>query len=185
MKKILGAILVIAIVLGIVLVPSYNNLVGMREDVNNQYAQVQTVIQRRADLIPNLVNTVKGYAKHEQQVLTDVTKARSSVQEAKNPQDLAKANDEMSSALQRLMVVVEAYPDLKANQNFVQLQDELAGTENRIAVERKNYNDIAKQYNTKVKTFPTSIVAGLFRFDPAQYFAADAKAQDAPQVNFD
>lgn len=185
MKKGIAIVLIIVVIIGALFIGPYNNLVGLREDVNQAYSQVQTVMQRRADLIPNLVNTVKGYADHEQETLQAVTEARSSVQQAGSPEELAEANDELTGALSRLMVVVEQYPDLKANQNFIQLQDELAGTENRIAVERKNYNETVQTYNTKVQRFPTNIVAGLFGFDQAEYFEASAGAEEAPEVNFD
>ncbi|MDO5755631.1 MAG: LemA family protein [Tissierellia bacterium] len=185
MKKIIALLLVIAVIAGALFIGPYNSLVDLREDVNQSFAQVETVIQRRADLIPNLVNTVKGYADHEQETLTQVTEARSKIQSAASPEELAEANDELSGALSRLMVVVEQYPDLKANQNFIQLQDELAGTENRIAVERKNYNETVQKYNRKVKRFPTNIVAGIFNFDEAQYFEASPGSEEAPEVNFD
>ena len=127
---------------------------------------------------------VKGYSKHEKDTLTEVTNARSGIQNAKGPKELAEANEQMSQAIRSINVVAEAYPDLKADKQFTQLMDELAGTENRISVERKNYNAEVKAYNTKVKSFPTSIFAKMMGFDKAEYFEADASAQDVPQVNF-
>ncbi len=172
----------------------YNGFVTLDESVNQTWAQVQNVYQRRFDLIPNLVETVKGYAKHEQQTFTAVTEARSKVggvtqlrAEDLTPENLAKfqqAQAGLSGALQRLMVVVERYPDLKANQNFIQLQDELAGTENRIAVERKRFNEAVQAYNRTIRQFPQKIFAGMFGFMPKPYFEADQQAQQAPKVEF-
>ena len=153
------AIIAIIAVLAIFLIPSYNGLVKQKEQLDESYAQVQNVVQRRADLIPNLVNTVKGYSKHEKDTLTEVTQARAGIQNAKGPKELADANEQMSQAIRNINVVAESYPELKADKQFSQLMDELAGTENRISVERKNYNSEVKAYNTKVKSFPTSIFA--------------------------
>lgn len=175
------AIIVLAI---FVLVPSYNGLVNQKEQLDESYAQVQNVVQRRSDLIPNLVNTVKGYSNHEKDTLTQVTEARAGVKNAKGPKELAEANEEMNQAIRNINVVAEDYPKLKADKQFTQLMDELAGTENRIAVERKNYNKEVKTYNTKVKSFPTSIFASMMGFDKAEYFEADASAKDAPKVDF-
>lgn len=166
------------------LIGSYNGLVSMNEDVNSGYAQIQNVIQRRADLIPNLVETVKGYASHESGTFQAITEARSKIDSANNPGELAEANDALTQSLGRLMVVVENYPELKANENFLNLQDELAGTENRISVERKNYNDVVRAFNTKVRSFPTNIVAKMFSFNQAEYFEADEGSQNVPEVNF-
>ena len=180
---VIAIIAVIALAI-IVLIPSYNGLVKQKEQLDESYAQVQNVVQRRADLIPNLVSTVKGYSKHEKDTLTEVTNARSGIQNAKGPKELAEANEQMSQAIRSINVVAEAYPDLKADKQFTQLMDELAGTENRISVERKNYNAEVKAYNTKVKSFPTSIFAKMMGFDKAEYFEADASARDVPEVNF-
>lgn len=182
-KVIIGIVAVIAVI-AIFLAMTYNNMVGLNENVNTSYSQVQTVIQRRADLIPNLVNTVRGYADHENEVLTNITEARAGIDRAQSPQELAQANDELTTALGGINVVVEAYPELKANQNFIQLQDELAGTENRIAVERKNYNESVQKYNSTRNRFPTVVFAGLLGFQPKQYFEASPDAQSAPEVNF-
>lgn len=163
---------------------TYNALVGSDEEVKAAWAQVENQYQRRYDLIPNLVETVKGYAAHERETLIAVTEARAKVGQAKTPQEVIEANDQLSSALARLLVVVERYPDLKANQNFIRLQDELAGTENRIAVERRRYTEVVQKYNTMVRRFPTNIIAGLFNFNMRETFEAAAPAREAPRVDF-
>jgi len=163
---------------------SYNGLVGSEVKVDTAWGQVQSVYQRRADLIPNLVNTVKGAKDFEQKTLTDITEARSRWQGAKTPQDQVEAANGIESALARLLVVVENYPELKSNQNFLALQDELAGTENRINVERQRYNEAVGDYNTRLRKFPTVIIAGLFGFDAREFFAASAGAENAPVVTF-
>ncbi|KYD07039.1 LemA family protein [Heyndrickxia sporothermodurans] len=188
MKK--GSIILISIIVVIAIcviaaVSSYNGFVSAEENVNQKYSNIDTQLQRRVDLIPNLVNTVKGYASHEKEVIKDVSDARAKLAGAKTPEDQAAANDNLSGALSRLLVVVEKYPDLKANQNFQQLMDELAGTENRIAVARKDYNDEVAQYNKKVKRFPGSMMAGMFGFDQKQYFKAQNGAEEAPKVDFE
>lgn len=170
----------IVVLLGIFVVSRYNGLVTKREDVNDKWAQVQNVLQRRADLIPNLVNTVKGYAAHEKEIFEHIADARAQLAGAKTPAAASAASSALDSALSRLMVVVENYPQLKANENFVRLQDELAGTENRIATERMRYNDAVKEFNQSIKTFPNS----LFGFGDKEYFQADAKAQTVPEVKF-
>ncbi len=180
----LAILLVFALVLGVYVKNTYNRVVVMQEQVNASWAQVQTVLQRRFDLIPNLVNTVKGYAAHEAGVLTAVTEARAKVGGAGTPADRMKAEGELSGALSRLMVVVENYPQLKANQNFLTLQDELEGTENRIAVERQRYNETVKTYNQYIRMFPQNILAGIFRFETKPFFEAPGEAQQAPKVDF-
>jgi LemA protein len=152
--------------------------------VKASWAQVQTVLQRRSDLIPNLVETVRGYQIHEQEVLTQVTEARSRVAQGGTPADQARANNELTSALGRLLVVVENYPQLKANENFIRLQDELAGTENRISTERGRYNEAVRDYNVRVRGFPANLIAGLFGFQRAETFEAAPEAQTAPKVDF-
>jgi len=168
-----------------------NALIALDEKVSNSWAQVENVYQRRADLIPNLVNTVKGYAKHEADVLEAVTQARASVGQIKvnanSPQDLQKfdqAQGQLSSALSRLMVVSEKYPDLKANTNFLELQSQLEGTENRITVERQRFNDVAREFNTAIRQFPGSIVAGNKGFKERAYFASAKGSDKAPEVKF-
>ncbi|HDM09210.1 MAG: LemA family protein [Deltaproteobacteria bacterium] len=164
---------------------TYNTLVRMDEQVKAAWAQVENQLQRRYDLIPNYVETVKGYAKHEKEVFIKVTEARSKVAGATSIPDKIKANNELSAALSRLLVVVERYPDLKANQNFIRLQDELAGTENRIAVERRRFNETVRVYNTKIRSFPTNILASMFGFKPATFFQVPKEKQEAPKVKFD
>ncbi|WP_404328736.1 LemA family protein [Mesobacillus maritimus] len=180
----LGIIAVILIGLLLMFVPSYNNFVGLEENVDKSYAQIENQLQRRLDLIPNLVNTVKGYAEHEEEVLTAIADARARLAGAESPEEEATANSELSGALSRLLVLVENYPDLKADQQFTQLMDELAGTENRISVARKDYNDQVSEYNRRVKSFPGVLVANITGFDEKEYFEADPNAQNAPEVDF-
>ncbi len=163
---------------------TYNSLVTMDETVKGAWAQVENQLQRRYDLIPNYVETVKGYAAHEKEVFVKVTEARSKVAGAANISEKMQANNQLSSALSRLMVVVERYPELKANTNFIRLQDELAGTENRIAVERRRFNETVKVYNIKIRSFPTNIVAGMFGFEKATFFEVPKERQEAPKVKF-
>ena len=163
---------------------TYNNLVMLDEGVKAAWAQVENQLQRRYDLIPNYVETVKGFAKQEQDVFIKVTEARSKVGGAGSIPDKIKANNELSSVLSRLLVVVERYPELKSDQNFLRLQDELAGTENRIAVERRRYNETVKTYNIKVRSFPTNILAGMFGFEKAAFFEVPEAAQVVPKVEF-
>ena len=194
-KKNLGWIIPVGILVVVVLwaIGGYNGMVKMDEQVQNSWANVETQYQRRADLIPNLVSTVKGYAKHEQQTLEDVVKARSEATQVKvdaenlTPEKLAafqKAQSGVSSALGRLLAVAENYPDLKANQNFLELQSQLEGTENRISVARKDFNDTAKSYNQAIRQFPKNILAGMFGFEKKSYFEAEAGSEKAPKVEF-
>jgi LemA protein len=162
-----------------------NTLVQKNEAVKAAWSQVDIVLQRRADLIPNLVETVKGFAQQEQTVFGDIAKARSQLLSARSPQEKIAANQQLDGALGRLLVVVENYPQLKSNENFLRLQDELAGTENRISVERKRYNDILQDYNTYIQSFPNNIFAGWAGFKPNEaYFAASEGARVVPKVNF-
>ena len=172
---------------------TYNGLVGSQESVETAWAQVENVYQRRADLIPNLVETVKGYAKHEQETLEGVIQARANATKVTidpanmTPEDLQKyqsAQGEITNALSRLIAVSESYPDLKANQNFLELQNQLEGTENRIAVERNKFNEVAREYSTKRRTFPTNIIAAIFNFGDKPYFQAQEGADKAPKVDF-
>jgi LemA protein len=162
----------------------YNQLVSQSEAVDAAWSEVQNQLQRRNDLIPNLVNTVKGFAAQEQNVLVRVTEARSRVAGAGTPAESMAASNELSSALSRLLVVVEKYPELKSDKNFLQLQDELAGTENRLAVARNRYNDAVREYNTTAKRFPTLVIARLFGFEQKSYFDAPEAAREAPNVQF-
>jgi len=180
----LTGILVVVVLLAIIIIPSYNGLVNKEEDVNQAYAQIENQLQRRLDLIPNLVNTVKGYASQEKDVIQSISDARANLAGAATPADQATANDQLTNALNRLLVVVENYPDLKSNTTFQQLMDELAGTENRISVARKDYNDTVSGYNRSVKRFPGSIIAGVFGFDEIEYFKASEGAEQAPTVDF-
>lgn len=163
---------------------SYNGLVSLNESISGKWAQVENQLQRRGDLIPNLVNTVKGYAAHEQQAINSVTDARAKLAGAGGPAAKAEANAELSGALSRLLVVVENYPNLKADANFRQLTDELAGTENRIAVARMDYNNAVQTFNTKIRSFPTNLFAGMLGFGPKEYFRAEEGSKAVPKVNF-
>jgi LemA protein len=186
--------IIVLIVLGVLVIgvisiagwvkSTYNGLVAMDEGVKTAWSEVENQFQRRSDLIPNLVKTVKGYASHEEEVFVEVTNARSRVAGAGTIPESIEANNALSSALSRLLVVVERYPELKANQNFIRLQDELAGTENRLATARRRYNETARILNTKVRTFPANIVASSFNFERATLFEAPEGAREAPQVSF-
>ena len=182
-------ILIVVAVLAVALVgytvKIYNGLVTLKQEVTQKESDIQTTLQRRADLIPNLVNTVKGYASHEESIMKEVSDARAALVGANNTGDQLAANEQMTSALNRLLAIAENYPDLKANTNFIQLQDELSGTENRITQARRAYNDAVKTYNTKIQRFPTSLIAGIFNFEAFDYFQANEGAQEVPSVNFD
>lgn len=180
----IGIVAVFVVVFGFMLMSSYNNFVNLEENVDQSYAQIENQLQRRLDLIPNLVSTVKGYAAHEEEVIASISDARARLAGAKTPEEEATANDELSGALSRLLVVVENYPNLRADRQFTQLMDELAGTENRIAVARRDYNDQVAVYNKKVKSFPGVIIANITGFDEKEYFKADPKASEAPKVDF-
>lgn len=188
MKKglIIGGVIVgVILLVGIMFATTYNGLVNMEEEVNGKYADISVQLERRADLIPNLVNTVKGIAKHEQAVIDSVTTARENLVNAKGAGEKAEANAELTTALNNLLVVVENYPELKSNTNFIQLQDELAGTENRIAVARSDYNDAVKEYNKTIKVFPKNLLAGMFGFEAKEYFEAKDSANEVPNVSFE
>lgn len=175
---------VILVIIAAMAVSGYNGLVGMNENVNGKWAQVENQLQRRADLIPNLVSTVKGYAAHEQEAIKAVSDARARLAGAQTPATKAEANGELTGALSRLLMVAENYPNLKADQNFKALQDELAGTENRMAVARQDYNNAVQIFNTKIRTFPTSIYAGMLGFDQKEYFKAEEGKKEVPEVKF-
>lgn len=189
----LGVVVLLVIIFYSFFAGKYNEMVTRNELVSRHWADVETAYQRRADLIPNLVNTVKGYADFEQETLTQVIEARSKATAVNvdandlDPNSIAQfqqAQEGLSSALSRLMVVVERYPDLKANQNFLQLQSQLEGTENRISVERRKFNEATREYNTYIGLFPQSMLAGMYGFDKKGYFEAEAGAEDAPEVKF-
>ena len=188
MKK-LWIVIIVVVLLALISCGQYvgvrNTLVSKNEAVKAAWSQVDIVLQRRADLIPNLVETVKGYAQQEQTVFGDIAKARSALLSAGTPQEKIAANGRLDGALGRLLLVVENYPQLRSNENFLRLQDELAGTENRIAVERKRYNDTLQDYNTYVQTFPNNVFAGWAGFHRNEaYFAASEASREAPKVNF-
>ncbi len=189
MKKswiIIGIVVLAVIVFYSSLSGKYNQIVTLNESVDTAWAQIENVLQRRSDLIPNLVNTVKGYAKHESDVFVKVTEARAKVGGATTIPGKVAANNQLGAALGRLMLVAERYPDLKANQSFLSLQDELAGTENRIAVERRRYNETVKAYNIFVRHFPNNILAGMFGYTRENvYFKADEGAKKVPEVKFE
>lgn len=188
MKKgllVFGIIVLILIAFAGFAVSNYNGLVTTRENIDTQLANIDTQLQRRNDLIPNFVNTVKGYASHESEVFGAVADARAKLAGANTPAEMAQADNEMTSALSRLLLVVENYPELKADTQFTALSDELAGTENRIAVARRDYNAAAKEYNITIQRFPKAIFANLFGFEKADYFQAAEGADQAPAVNFD
>lgn len=185
----IAAILGVLVLGGLWFVSTGNKLVALDESVNTSWSQVESVYQRRSDLIPNLVSTVKGYAKHEASVLEAITEARASVGQIKvnSADDFKKfdaAQSQLSSALSRLLVVSENYPDLKANKNFLELQSQLEGTENRITIERQRFNETARFYNTAIRQFPSSVVAGVKGFKERPYFSAKAGAENAPEVKF-
>src|ERR1700751_6177916 len=179
-------LLILVLILGGSFVSRRNQMAVKREAVNAAWSQVDVVLQRRADLIPNLVATVKGFAVHEEQVFSEIAQARSALIGARTPADKIAANGALDSALSRLLVITENYPQLKSNENFLRLQDELAGTENRIAVERRRYNDVVQEYNPFISLFPNSLVASMSGFTRNDaYFKADEGSRTAPKVNFD
>ncbi len=200
-KILLGIVIALVVLIGIAystIKGIYNELVALDEGINGAWSQVQNVYQRRADLIPNLVEVVKGYAAHERETLEAVIQARASATRPEiniqdpaailqNPQlfrQFEQAQNQLTAALGRLLVTIERYPELKANQNFLRLQDQLEGTENRIAVERRRFNETVQAYNRKVRSFPTVLFAGMFGFEPRPYFQASPEAQEAPKVDF-
>lgn len=184
---ILLSVLAVIFIIGGSLIGIYNNLQQLDESVNSNWAQVENQLQRRSDLIPNLVNTVKGYASHEKGIFTEIAEARAKLSGAvknKDVKGVSQANGEFNGALSRLLAIAENYPNLKANENFIALQDELTGTENRLAVARMDYNDSVKTINATIRTFPTSIIAGMSGIKAREYFQVDEAKKEAPQVNF-
>ena len=187
MKKgwiILGVILLVVLMTGGSCVGRYNTFVGTNEQIDGSWAQVENVLQRRADLIPNLVATVQGFAEQEKEIFEEVANARSRLLGASSPAQAAAANAGLTMGLGRLLAISEAYPQLRSNENFIRLQDELAGSENRIAVERRRYNDAVQVYNTEVRQFPNNLMAGMFGFGDREYFEAEEGAQELPVVEF-
>ncbi|MEJ7605402.1 MAG: LemA family protein [Bryobacteraceae bacterium] len=182
---ILGVILLVALIFGSKLTGTRNELVQLKNSIDGTWAEVDVQLQRRADLIPNIVSTVKGFAKQEQEVLNNIANARAGLLNARSPQEKIQANSQLDSALGRLLVVVENYPQLKSNENFLRLQDELAGTENRLAIARRRYNETVQRYNTTIDLFPNNIAAALFGFQRNDaYFKTDPAARTAPKVAF-
>lgn len=190
MQKIKTGWIISGVIVGIILIlllsvtGQYNKFVTANENIDGKWSQVENNLQRRADLIPNLVETVKGYAAHEQEIFTEIANARSRLMGASGVDETAGANEQLSSALSRLLAISEAYPTLKADQNFIALQDELAGTENRISTARKDYNEAVQSYNTKIKRFPANIFANLFGYEGREYFEAESGAKTVPEVKF-
>lgn len=184
MKNLAIIPLVLAAILVFCGIGLYNSVKSAKIEVDSQYGQVENQIQRRADLIPNLVNTVKGYMQYEEKVLTEVTAARAKVARATSPEDMAAADQELTGALGRLLAVAENYPTLKADAHFTELMREIAGSENRIAVARRDYNNAIREYNLTVSTFPGNILAGMMGYSPLTPFAADEAAHNVPQVAF-
>ncbi len=184
MKGTLIGIVAAVVVVVLVIFGSYNSLVGLQTDVEEQAANIDTQLQRRADLIPNLVNTVKGYSEHETEVFNAVNEAREKLMSANSMEEKSEANEEVTSALNRLIAIAENYPELKSDTLYVDLMDELAGTENRIAYAREGYNDVVTSYNKAIRKFPGVIFAGMFGFEKAELFEASESATKVPQVEF-
>lgn len=180
--KVLLAVIAVILILVFSLIGSYNGLVTKSENVEAAWSLIDVQLQRRYDLIPNLVATVKEYAAHEEEVFASVAEARSKLAGAGSVSEAAEADAQLSGALSRLLAIAEAYPELKANQNFINLQDELAGTENRIATARRDYNDAARSYNTSIRRFPTNIIAGMFGFESVDYYEAPEASRENPDV---
>ncbi len=184
MNWVIIGILIVVIIIILAIILLYNGLVTARNKVKNAWAQIDVQLNRRSDLIPNLIETVKGYASHEKSIFNDVTKARSGLMNANNVKDIGKANNELSSTLKTLFAVAENYPDLKANENFKELQKQLEETEDKIAYSRQFYNDTVYMYNNKCQTFPSNIFANVFGFKEADFFEATEESRSVPQVEF-
>ena len=174
----------VIVIVGIILMTSYNGLVTLDEKVDGAWAQVENQLKRRADAIPNLLETVKGYAAHEKEVIESISEARTRYSGANTPEEYEEAEAELASAVKSLNIIVENYPDLKANENFRDFQAELSGTENRIATERMRYNEVVQSYNKKIRRFPTNLMAGMFGFEKRQYFEINDQDAELPEVNF-
>lgn len=183
----MNPLLIIGIIIGIIVlivILLYNSLIRLKNQVENSFAQIDVQLKRRNDLIPNLIETVKGYMKHEKTILENITKARASIMDAEAPKEKAKASNKISETLKSLFAVAENYPDLKANQNFLQLQEEITGTENKIAYARQHYNDIVMKFNTKIQMFPTSIFANMLNFKEEQFFETPEEEKEPVKVKF-
>lgn len=182
---VVGVLVVVGLILGVQVQKTYNGLYAQREDINAKWSQVDVVLQRRADLIPNLVETVKGFAAQEKEIMEAVANARAGLLNARSPQERIEANGRLDSALGRLLLVVENYPTLRSNENFLRLQDELAGTENRIATERRRYNESVQRYNTNIGMFPSNMIASVFGFQRNDaYFRTEPASRNAPKIAF-
>lgn len=184
-KTVLICVIAIIAIAVIMIISSYNGIVTKQENVESALSNLDVMLQRRADLIPNLVSTVKGYTSHESEIIDKVTEARTKLVNADSIEEKSNANDDLTNSLNALMVIVENYPELKSSENFTQLSDELAGTENRIAVARKDYNDAVKIFNTAIKKVPGNIIAGALGFEQASYFEADETSTEVPNVSFE
>ncbi len=182
---IVGIIIVFLVIISSWYIGTRNTLVTLEESIDGAWAEIDNQLKRRSDLIPNLVATVKGFAAHEREVFTQIAEARSKLAGATTVGETARSYNQLNSALSRLLVIVERYPELKANQNFIRLQDELAGTENRIAVARKRYNDSVRIFNTKIRRFPSSTVANMMGLEKKDYFEIEEEAREVPEVDFD
>ena len=185
MKKSVLIIIGVIAIIAVLLIGGYNGMVSKRETVDSSLSNLDVMLQRRADLIPNLVSTVKGYTSHETEIIDSITNARAKLVGAQSLGEKSEANEELTTALNALAVVVENYPELKSSENYIQLSDELAGTENRIAVARRDYNEAVKDYNSSIKKFPTNILAGMFGFEEKEYFEASESSKEVPVVDFD
>ena len=187
MKKnliIIGVVVLVIIIFGSACVSKYNSIIELETVVDKQSSNIDVYLERRADLIPNLVNTVKGYTAHEEAILKEISDARSNIMNARTTSDKITANNELDSTLSKLLVIVENYPDLKADKTFINLQDELAGSENRISTARRDYNDAASNYNAAIKKFPGNIIASMFKFETKEYFEASEGKTEVPTVDF-
>lgn len=182
---VVGVLVVLGLIFGVSAKNTYNSLVTQREDIKGKWSQVDVVLQRRADLIPNLVETVKGYAAQEKGIMEALANARAALVSGRSPQEKIDANGQLENALSRLLVIVENYPNLKSNENFMRLQDELAGSENRIAIARRDYNESVQAYNTRIGLFPNNIIASMFGFHRDEaYFKTEPAARTVPKVGF-
>lgn len=181
----IGVIIAVIVLLIGTYITTYNSLISLKEQVDKEYSNISIQLERRADLIPNLVKTVKGYTKQEEKIIAEITEARKAITSANNIKEMSQADAKLTTALNSLNVIVENYPELKSNENFINLQDELAGTENRISVARKNYNDAAEQYNSKIKKIPANIIASISNMEQVDYFTVNKEKTAVPEIDFE